>query len=215
MHHRRPPPVECLLKHISLFGCACISLHYSWIYQTVKKSRLKWQDLLNFDVDLFWAVISVSFIIFLVNYGMSGLSVDSDGMRIRMLVFFGIVFMFNALPEVVYLKGTQSVYAFSEALRFTKENWIEWYLPFMIMLSPWIILAPHPMLILLKFALVSTLLPTAILIDGLTYMLPSWEYMGPILGLVLANWFMIFRGKLFEELDSGSRRRRIYLAKQR
>ena len=37
--------------------------------------------------------------------------------------------------------------------------------------------------------------------------------LGFALGVILGNWFMLFRAHLFNDLESGSRRRRIYQAK--
>jgi hypothetical protein len=199
----------------SLAFCACLSLYYSWIYQAVKKSRLDWKDLTEFDIDLFLVVISASFMLFLIDFMTRPVLQDANGLQIKLIVSFAVVFMFNVLPEVIYFKGAQSVYAFSEALKFTKENWIEWYIPFIVMLSPWLLMGSSIYAVLLSFALVSPLLPTVILISGLQFILPVNEILAALIGLVLANWFMIFRGKLFQELESGSRRRRIYLAKQR
>ena len=199
---------------LGLLSCALISLYYSWIHEALERGSLKWRGLTEFDMGLFMTVISVSFILFLISYITGPMWRDPGARAVLLVVYLLIVLLFNALPEVTYIHRYESINAFTEAARFTKENWIEWYIPFVVLLAPWIILSSDPVGILQSFALMSPLLPTILLLSGWSYIFPGLGILGPLLGLVVATWFMIFRGKLFQELEKGTRRRRIYLAKQ-
>lgn len=205
---------------LGLLFDALLALHYSWLSETVSKNKLRWRSLLEFDWGLFIAIISVSFILYIVWLVTFPFSQQPDARAAIIIVQLLIVFLFNAIPESIYIHRSESIAAFSLAASFTKENWIEWYLPFVILLLPWIWIGGHPVEVLLTISMLSPLMPGVIIILGLSELLPNSAaiigYYGfLVVGVSLSTWFMLFRGFLFKELSSGSRRRRIYLAKQR
>jgi hypothetical protein len=128
-------------------------------------------------------------------------------------VRLGLVLIFNAVPEVIHQRRYDGLTALIYAANFTRANWIEWFLPLLVLVLPVLIILPSYFLGVL--ASTEPLLPALVIVH-------SWEplgyYAGSVMsltGLVLGNWFMLFRAQLFNELDGGSRRRMVYRAKQK
>ena len=194
---------------------ALLCYFYSWIAGTVQKERLGFRDLLEFDYGLFFNIISVAFIFFIVQFLLQTLTQGLDADFLLLCVQLGIVLVFNAIPEVIYLHRIEGGYALSEAARFTRDNWIEWYLPLLIVILPWLLGHPHS--VLLSLSRSDPLLPPFIVMKGImiSYSGSVFAIGLPIVALLVATWFMLFRGHLFQALASGSRRQRIYKSKQR
>ena len=119
----------------------------------------------------------------------------------------------------MYIHRYESIHALGHAAQFTRENWIEWFLPLLLLLSPLFLFAPS-LLAIIFLNSSSEFLPSIILVQAAPSLAAilglSGEWIGlvfSIIGVVLAHWFMFFRGFLFKDLESGSRRRRMFDAK--
>lgn len=202
---------------IGLLQIALISLYYSWISETINREKLKLKDIVVFDYSLFSTTISVAFILFIAQFIISslinGLGVD----WIMSILGLAILLLFNALPEVIYVHRYEGMYALGQAERFTRENWIEWYLPFVVLLAP--LIAINPIQVLDMLSGIDALLPAMPLVHVAFLLFPPYGtgalLLGLLVGVSFLNWFMLFRGVLFKELETGTRRQRIYRAKQR
>lgn len=200
-----------------LIQISLLCLYYSWISQSVQKERLRFQDLLQFDYGLFFNIISVAFIIFIVQFLLQMLTTGLDATFLILAVQLGIVLIFNAIPEVIHLNRIESVPALSEAAKFTRDNWIEWYLPFVVIIAPWLLIDPESVLAVLSHS--DPLLPPFIIVRGSQTLAGHSsglvQLLLPLITLVIANWLMLFRAHLFQALESGTRRQRIFKAKTR
>ncbi|MCB0337051.1 MAG: hypothetical protein KDD62_12125, partial [Bdellovibrionales bacterium] len=116
---------------------ALLSFYYSWVRETVLGRKLSLQSLVDFDSALFFNLMSVAFLLWIFD----GLileplvmSTQNVGLYrgLQMLIFLA----FNPLVETVYQKGLESVEAFRYSLSFTKEHFIEWYLPLLVLVAP-------------------------------------------------------------------------------
>jgi hypothetical protein len=194
---------------------ALLCVYYSWISDTVQKERIQFSNLLEFDFGLFFNIISVAFIFFIVQLLLGQLTQGIDASFFLMCVQITLVLLFNPIPEVIYLRRIESGYALSEAARFTLANWIEWYLPLIILVLPWLLASPATFLAMLAGA--DPLLPPLVILKGVLLAYSGTFVQGvlPILAIIIANWFMFFRGHLFQALESGTRRQRIYKNKSR
>ena len=192
---------------------ALLTYFYSWIRSAVSGDRVWFKELVQCDFALFFDILSVAFILFVVKYAIhmliQGMNVD----YILLLIQFVIVIVFNAIPEVIYIGKLESFEALKESARFTLENWIEWYIPLIVLLAPILLVVPTG--VLAALAQTEELLPIMVIVT-------SWDFLGAyygrileFLGVFLGIWFMLFRGALFQELSQGTRRQRIYQSKQR
>ncbi|MCO6430767.1 MAG: hypothetical protein J5J00_07890 [Deltaproteobacteria bacterium] len=199
-----------------ILAAALISVYYLWLAEAASGNTITLKRLPAFDWGLFLSIISVSFILYIIWLVTSPYQMQNAASAA--IINLLIIFLFNAIPESIYLHRSESIAAFSKAINFTKENWIEWYLPFLLLLLPIFLRSSDPIAVLLSFStMLAPLLPATVIIYSWSGVAAQWvpAPLALLCGLVIGNWFMLFRGFLFQELDSGSRRRRMFLAKQR
>jgi hypothetical protein len=191
---------------------ALLTLYYYWINETLNSTRLSTNDLYHFDYSLFSSIINVGFVIFIAQF-LLGISLQGTT-NFPVLALFSLIvsIVFNPVAEIIIQHRSEGIATLSEAYHFVQENWIEWFVPFILMLLPWIMINPSGPLAALSQT--DPLLPASPLIYG-AGQLASYsginQIIGIILGTIIANWFMIFRSLLFKKLSTSSRRKRAYL----
>lgn len=204
---------------IGLVQIVLISIGYSWLRDSVSRERLLFKGLYQLDVGLFSSVINTAFILFIGKFLLS-LFAQAPGFEwVMVLVQFGLVIVCNALPEVLYIQRYEGVAALQESIDFIKRNWIEWFLPLVLIAVPWIFISVDMLLFLV--AKMDELLPATIVFHIVRVFSSSFlNGIGPVgtflsyfLALILFVWFMLFRGFLFSGMVNGSRRQRAFKAK--
>lgn len=204
------PTPGFLIGILLIFLLTC---YYGWLREITSGRPLPWRSLPNLDLQLFSDLISVGFLLFLIRFvaqmlSAGGLSIIELGVSLLIAV------LFNAVAETVYLRGMNSSGALTHSANFVKENWVEWFLPFVAFLTPFAILASSSQPLLLALVATDPLLPMASIAQ-------PWFWIGligagfapllaGILAVVAGTWFMLFRAYLFTDLDSSTRRRRIH-----
>ncbi len=198
-----------------------LSMYYRWLSEARERHGLSLKDLIIFDGPLFYQTISVAFIFFLIEYFLGSLFQGiAQASLFPLFLQLSLVFAFNAVPEVIYLRRIDGLGALGTSFTFLRENSVEWFLPFILVLLPVVLLSPGGAVVLLSQS--EPLLPPLTVITAwkpfiIQY---SWQSGSEILGwvltilsLVLANWYMLFRGYLYLALESGTRRSRAFRAK--
>lgn len=202
-----------------LFYIAFLTLFYGWIGQAVRKEKISIESLKEFDWSLFSALMSVGFILWIFNMIVSPFASTKETSWIFASISLSLFILLNAVPEVIYIKRYESMDGIKYSFNFIKENWIEWFLPFLILLAPLVLGRPVNFLASLSgvdpfSAGADPLLPARFIFSQLSKMLdPSLGFLGVILALAVTVWFMIFRGMLFLKLDGSSRRQRSYISR--
>jgi hypothetical protein len=200
-----------------LLEILALTLYFSWLQETVQKGRLVPQELLKFDYAFFSAILNVGFILFIAQLLLAAFAQSATSMPLAPLLSFVAIILFNPIAEIIVNEQADGLNAFTNAYQFVIEYWIEWFLPFALILLPWIVVSPAGPLAGLSQT--NPLLPAGPLVWGTEavagYVLGNSASIPAIfVGLVLANWFMVFRSLLFRELSSGSRRQRDFWAKK-
>lgn len=203
---------------MGLLQIVILTLFYKWILDTAQKQRVEFSDLFEFDFNLFQSLISVAFILWIVSDFLIYPIIASSGNK-----FLGpginlvIAIILNPVAEIIAYHRYESIHAIKYSLDFITTNWIEWFLPFVIFSLPLIILA-DPFLILNTLSNTYPLLASVAIFNIssviLAYISLSLVPIITPVALVLTLLFAVFRAKLFIELESGSRRQRIFKAKQ-
>ena len=183
--------------------------------------RLEFKSMYQLDGMLFSSIINTGFILFLGKLLLSVVLQSFGNPSMMLVAQLGLIIICNALPEVLYLgRAEGGVPALADAAQFTRENWIEWFAPFLVLVLPWLLVSPEFLLVLM--AKMDELIPATIVFQSVRLFSSSFLPGGFIstivsygLGLTIFVWFMLFRGFLFQELQRGSRRTRIFLSKQR
>jgi hypothetical protein len=134
----------------------------------------------------FWSWISIFFVLWVASLILSPLFASNVG--IARAYDFVLLAALNAVPEVIYQKGTRGgMETITRNFSFLQENPIEWFLPN----------AP-----LLAIVYAAKLFPAVALTPlGIG---------GVLLIAVLLHVAMVFRGFLFEALDGSTHRQRMY-----
>lgn len=199
-----------------LFYVAFLTYFYGWVAQIARKEKVSIDSLKEFDWSLFSALISIGFIFWILSMLMTPFGHATETSWILACYSLGVFICFNAIPEIVYIKRYESVAALKYSFNFIKENWIEWFMPFFILLAPAIITRPITFLTSLSGVNPFSsggdpLLPAKFIFLQLTSILSaSTGPLGILVALIGTTWFVIFRGYLFTKLDGSSRRQRTY-----
>jgi hypothetical protein len=201
------------------------------IEQSVTFARsLTMQDVFESFGCYFWDVIGVGFVLWLPLMALDmSMQNNPNGQFLSYAVLLLFFLLLNPVPEVIYLVRHDSpLDVFKSAYDFVMENWIEWFIPIGLLLTP-IVLSPSG---LRSFFSLSTrtgrgagldffqilLLPFAVLGSWLDYVgIPSsvsW-YLILLLTPPLAVALLLFRGHLFALLSSSSRRQRQFASQTR
>lgn len=184
-----------------------LTLYYGWLAGALNREKLRLRDLIAVNWSLFSDILSVVFLVYLVMLALRFIAQGSGNYSILALAQVIIFFVFNAIPEVIYIHNYQSTSALGYAARFTRDYCLEWYLPFVIILLPWLAGSPEYLLIMLAQA--NPFMPFLTIIQGVVAWMPAGgHFAGLLLALTVTNWFMLFRGNLFKALESGAIRRK-------
>jgi hypothetical protein len=167
---------------------ALFSSYLYFVGELVSEARVSVAELGKSFGSYFWAVINVGFVVWVVEWLMSlALARSRQAAAIMIIVRFAEFVLLNAAPEVIYLRRTYGGMAtVQRTITFVQANWIEWFIPNLAFGAAFWWGVPF---------LAQIGIPT------------------PVIGVVIGALFhliMVFRGFLFEALDSTSHRQRMY-----
>lgn len=196
----------------------------SLIEQSIAHARvLTLHDIVDSIGHYFWDVIGIGFVLWLPLMALDmSLQANPFGQLLSYAVLLLLFLLLNPAPEIIYqVRHDSPLDVFKTSYEFVLENWIEWFIPFALILIP-IVLSP---LGLQSFFSLSSrvgrgagldffqllVLPFTILGSWLDYVgIPSsisW-YLGLLFTPPLAVAMLLFRGHLFASLHGVSRRQR-------
>lgn len=197
---------------IGLTMAACVSSYLYFLDGVVSSRRVFWQDLGESFGAYLGSVISILFILMLIQWALALALPPAPGPRaVRTMVNWGLLIILNPLPEAIYQTRAQGLGAFGESLEFLRENWPEWFAPFVALAALFFFLLPLPILL-------------APLMLGRLLSILSWNTLPILFGSPSALMFtlfsffifflfMVFRGVLFRELYGSTRRQRLFRAR--
>ncbi|ALA58649.1 hypothetical protein [Nitrospira moscoviensis] len=196
------------------------------IEQALSASRtITVQDVTESFGHYFWDVIGVGFVLWLPMMALEmGAQNNPYGQFLSSAVFLLAFLLLNPAPEVIYqVRHDSPLDVFKSSYDFVLEHWIEWFLPFVVLILP-IVLSPAG---LREFFALSgrvgrgagldffqiLILPFTLLGGWMTYIgiQPDVQW---LLVLLLtppvAMAILLFRGHLFALLHGTSRRQRLF-----
>lgn len=180
-----------------LFGIVfdlLLSCYLYFLGGVVAKQKVSLAELKTSFGAYFWAIINVFFVLWVVNFALD-LVLAANPKRGAIQTAFAVVsaVALNAVPEVLYLKGSHGgIETIQRSVRFLQDNWIEWFLPNgLLIAAAWAVLGPG-----------ATVAP---MVDVRVWLVSS----GVVIGL-LGHVVMVFRGRLFQELDGSTHRQRMF-----
>ncbi len=183
------------------------------------------QDVFESFGHYFWDVIGVGFVLWLPTMALDmGTQSNPYGQFISAAVMLLLFLLLNPAPEVIYqVRHDSPLDVFKTSYEFVLEHWVEWFLPFVILVLP-VALSPRG---LEEFFAISgrmgrgagldffqiVILPFTLIGGWLTYLgiHPDVQW---LLVLLLtppaAMGLLLFRGHLFALLHGSSRRQRLF-----
>lgn len=185
---------------------AMISNYLYLLNQIIKYGRVTVQDFKDGFKVYLWKVYGVLFIgwaagflfdriiapvIYSINLSLAG--------SISFIIGFLVLILMNALPEAIYQKYYSAWETVTYAFSFVKENWIEWFLPNVIMLGLFYLVTGN--VIRDVFAISS----------GFFYSFSIKGVLLYVLGQIMFSFIMIYRGILFDILSTSTRRKRAFM----
>ncbi|MEP6959216.1 MAG: hypothetical protein ABI980_10850 [Nitrospirota bacterium] len=200
----------------------------SLIEQSISHGRaLTFRNIVGSFGHYFWDVIGIGFILWLPLMALDlSMQTNPYGQLLSYVVFLLLFLLLNPAPEIIYqVRHNSPLEVFKTSYEFILENWIEWFLPFAVILIPIVL---SPMGLQSFFSLSSRVgrgagldfsqllvLPFTILGGWLDYVgIPSsigW-YLGLLFTPPLAVAMLLFRGHLFASLHGVSRRQRRFVS---
>jgi hypothetical protein len=200
----------------------------SLIEQSISHARaLTLRDILGSVGHYFWDVIGIGFILWLPLMALDmSIQTNPFGQLLSYGALLLIFLLLNPAPEIIYqVRHDSPLDVFKTSYEFVLENWMEWFLPFALILLPFVF---SPMGLQSFFSLSSQVgrgagldfsqllvLPFTILGGWLDYAgIPSsisW-YLGLLFTPPLAVAMLLFRGHLFASLHGVSRRQRRFVS---
>ncbi|MBX7137808.1 MAG: hypothetical protein K1X83_07470 [Oligoflexia bacterium] len=187
---------------VGLAQVVLLAYYFSWLQDISNGVRLNLSEMLKLDYQLLSAVINAAFIIYIALFIVQQLIQGMQLERVLIVLQLFIILVFNALPESIYIGRYDGMSALSESANFTKNRWIEWYLPLLVILLPWIVISPLGVLMTLSSS--EALMPCLKIVfqaAGLIGALAGLPVIiSTLLGVVVVNWFMLFRAELYRQL---------------
>lgn len=155
----------------------------------VANQKVGLDDLKKSFLAYFWSIMGLLFVVWIAEIVLGAVFGQNPNKGVILLGLDLLAFVvLNAAPEIIYTKGTRGgMDTISRSVKFVQENWIEWFVPMLLVgaaaYGVWSNLWRLPGAVTLVLALVG----------------------GAIFHLV-----MVFRGHLFEALDSSTHRQRMF-----
>ena len=192
--------ISSLAATIPLIGGVLIVIVYAlaasaYLYflgELVRQSRVRPNELRTGLVAYLTPVINVSFILWLVSL-LAGFIASSNRELAPLLpaLIFIEYLLLNALPETIYLRGeARGLDALVSSIKFLQENWIEWFIPNLLLLGIWYAAKEYVPWETLGFTI--------------------GEYAATIFLACFVHFAMTFRGFLYQVLRETSHRQRVF-----
>jgi hypothetical protein len=178
---------------LALVSQACVSSGLFLIDNIVRIGRTNFDDFVKGFTVYLWELVRIAFILWIpMRIASVALAGVPNGALIYALIQLALYILLNPVPEFIYQTRTSGLELISASYNFVVENWIEWFLPNIVMT-----VAGYFVLQLLEL---------------FAYKLPGFLQLFVLafgFGLCL-TYFMVFRGFLFRELHGSTRRSRVF-----
>ncbi len=178
---------------LALVSQACVSSGLYLIENIVRTGRTNFEDFAKGFTVYLWELVRIVFILWIpMRVASMALAGVPNGALVFVLIQVALYILLNPVPEFIYHTRTSGLELISASYHFVVENWIEWFLPNIV-----ITVAGYFVLQLLE-----------VFAWGLPVFLQLFIFTFGF-GLCL-TYFMVFRGFLFGELHGTTRRGRVF-----
>ncbi|WP_432663952.1 hypothetical protein R9X47_25575 [Wukongibacter baidiensis] len=188
---------------ISIFQSAIVSNYLYLIENIINYGRFTMEDFKSGFTVYLWKTYSIFIFFYLVRWGKSLFldplisSMGMIGVYIQIAIVIAAFVMLNTIPEVIYQKHYERLDLITYTFDFTKENFLEWFIPNgLIFAVAYIIhISTSQIIFLIGF--------------GSSFVLSS--IIRSIIYQLILAYAMIYRGQLFKILSTSTRRKRMFM----
>lgn len=154
-----------------------------------------------------WSILFIGYLANLILDLVSPLIIASIGPFAFSLIIILFTFvLFNSVPEATYQKDYDALETITYAIDFVKTNWIEWFLPNIILLIVFYFVTGGGLSVL---QIISSVFNYFVSIR--TSITSPKGIIFYFLGQIWFSYFMIYRAYLFETLSTSNRRKRLFM----
>jgi hypothetical protein len=174
-------------------SAACASSGLFLVENVVRMGKFDLNDFFKGFTVYLWEILGIAFILWIPMTLLRQVAYSTeDGPLIVLAIQLLLYVVLNPVPELIYQSRASGLALLSASYEFIVENWIEWFLPNVLITAAGYLLLGW--------------------LDAPAAYLPSFFrffLLFSIFGLLL-TFLMIFRGLLFSELAGSTRRSRAY-----
>jgi hypothetical protein len=196
------------------------------IEQSLSAARtIRFSDVTESFGHYFWDVIGIGFVLWLPTMALDvGMQANPYGQFLSSAFLLLLFILLNPAPEVIYqVRHDSPLEVFKTSYDFVLEHWIEWFLPFAVLILP-VVLSPSG---LREFFALSSRVGRGAGLDFFQILILPFTLVGGWLSYVgihpdvqwlllllltppVAMAILLFRGHLFALLHGSSRRQRLF-----
>src|SRR5512138_1994296 len=177
---------------VTLVTAALFSCYLYFLHDLVRVGRVSFSATeLQASLGAYlWAVVNVFFVIWIASFVVQlVLGANPNGTAILLALWIVASVAFNAVPEVIYLRGTHGgMETIANSWDFLKQQWIPWF---------------------------AANIPLLILLGAVSFVSQTLPYVGEIVAGALLHIVSVFRGYLFVAVDGSTHRRRMFQQRMR
>ena len=189
-----------------------VASYLSTVAAAVENEKIVWPELWPSACALFSPTISVLFLFFILSLLATMLFQGAGQTWLIAAVYLLLSVLCNPLPEYIYVRGGNGIELFKESFEFVKENFVEWFLPYAVLLFPILLISPA---LFVHIGMSLAINNPLRLVEMIILMLadPAILLQNTLLLIVFLYLFFflfVFRGALFKRLATSTRRKRMY-----
>ena len=171
------------------------------LYNAITYNRITFHNFKDGFTQYLWKVYGIFFVAWIASYALSIVInlIGSVGVVLYSLLSLLALILLNPLPETIYQKHYSSVESIKYAFDFIKENWLNWFVPNIILFG---------IIYLITGNLVLDMFTTHL---ALGFRLDIQSLIRYLVAQSIFSFTMIYRGHLFNLLSTSTRRKRMYM----
>lgn len=197
---------------------ACASSFLTVIGEAVAHGRVRFEELGQTFGQFFSRLITVFFMFWIVKL-LLGMIVSTNPNMMWLVIFVNtaIFIVFNPIPELIYQGRSDGMALLEDAVQFTRDNLIEWWIPMAIVLAPFFLIDTQVgFLVMAKLGVQNGLeLVIGLVAPWIPLSGTALTLVATTLASILIVWVMLFRGFLFRALHESGRRQRVFSSRAR
>lgn len=188
---------------MAIVSSALISNYLYLLSNVIRYNKITTNDFKDGFTQYLRKIYGIFFIAWIGNIilTMLGGMFGSNGAMVSSIVSIVILVALNPLPETIYQKYYSPGESIQYTFEFMKENWVNWFLPNLIL---------SYLLYVVTGRLILDLFTTHL---GFNYSFNFKSIIIYLLGQTIFSFMMIYRGHLYKILSTSTRRKRMYMNK--